>query len=501
MKRKRGVAFLLGALVLAGLCWLICSDGDKRGDRVLFLSSPNFYLAGVFQEGRVMELARTSLASRWVANLVFKPLAEYPYDETGPSSGDAEDRPYPVLLEVQNDTFDNGIHRLEVDLRVEGLTSRKIQEALDRARAYVEHALERTRQTPQIGVGVNLPDIEFTGVRSPSTAYTLLTIARPARRTEQGGQYVGWGPYVPTGQVVSGLNELTLRKREGDTYAQRFPRELAFQVAPSLTKPEELDPERDLLAVFPGPPAPKDPPGFRHVMIPYGYTYVAVILRDTLDPRRVYAWIRSLAWRFVRARGGDRNRIENFWIPRGWLSLGRCDRIRQGIRGFAYPSFQRPDLSRPLPFSVGVFIGTGPWVAPIAFQDFRESFFTGVQGDIQAVDDPMNPDVDVLIYKATFDPFLDSPAVLYEFGAGLISNEDLRRLNEFSRYMLDAGPGSLVTTTLATNIQREWSENLRIFPIFSEPITIYVNEEKIEDLHMNYREGFAHLNRWRWKTP
>ena len=500
--KKAGKLILIGIVVVAILYFSGLFRGctppppccPPPGDISFMVDAP-FFISKVLNNRNGYRDQDMPLKDRWALHLVFKPLVEYPRNEI--VSGGERERPLDCLIQLDNagrdPNYPNGLRYIvQFTKRDNSLTDADILSALNAARDYVQRSLN-PNEIPQITTDIDQGRIIFRGLRSLDAVYQILSISRPWREDTRNRQLSGWGPYSFTGSYNQQVNEISLRKEWNNI---SFPQNLRI-VTRSLIG-NEINTHGEYLIVIPGFPPTNIPENYRLYEIPYGYTYIAVVIHpENVQNGQAFSILRGLSMTYLEDKVGEQNvsrYIEPYWLPFGWLRLGRGTDIRRALRGMEYrevPSVNDYDI----PFTVGVYVGSAPGVAPINFANFHEEFFHG-SDKVVAVNNTENiRNVDVLIYKAIFDPDIDSPGLLYNFARNFINYRLVRQFNR--SLFLYYGANNENTVRLAAKIQSSWQDGNRIFPLFTEPISILVDTRYVNNPFINYREGFFNLSDWK----
>jgi len=212
------------------------------------------------------------------------------------------------------------------------------------------------------------------------------------------------------------------------------------------------------------------------------------------------------------------DKVADYWFPLGWEGsenvLKNCDRSKSSAIPFSDLE-ALPEIKNIKKQSLNIIVigmplnpDSNPLLKKID-KLFKEKL--GVD-KISILPNQDNwPKADIILFLTRYDPIVGDPSsLLLNFAESLkklapigSSASDspgrawLDHLRSLRNYLLENGPNNCLVADHIKSVQAKLKETAFIYPLYHMPYYIFYRTDHLSHIEMNYKIGFANLNRWK----
>lgn len=522
---KRGVVLAAIGAIAASLFFIECDSEELR----IALAIESSRVEEAKNLVKVTPYDPLEYHERWILNLVYEPLLRYEYVETNHSMGNPIRKESKEKDEVK-DSFQQGIIKHEdvddsrgdlvvaerarvtlpekihlSDGTVFETRGQQLDEPLDRYNSFLASKGAQSFQPSRMD---NTLNFSYTSARGAILYSVLLSRFRIYAKDKK-GQYIGSGPYmISIGD--SDDNDIVLKANKRHRLKSKLPAEtIRFKYYDNTAV---LLSGADAHIIVSTQRLKRK--GFKELIVPVGTHWFAWI-----NPRR-HQTVESRRWFYVNLLKPAREKLfsegelpskpvplrNSYWFPSSWAPSQSIEKIEKNITNYSFNRLEgnyttEPDLS-----SVRIAITKG-----VLFAD-RDSFIKHLeqylinQTNIKPIvkeeweGSVPYPKYDIVIIRETFDLEGEDPSSMLKSmcTSYLQTLEEVakKQLLEISDKTLVYGISNSEVAGDFRDIQKALYEEAILFPLFTRPIFIYYDSNKITEPKLNFREGFVRLSQW-----
>jgi hypothetical protein len=464
---------------------------------------------------------RYGYTTRWLLNLIFDPFAKYSSDETVEPGRAPTGDPYdfrPVLADpkdvtVQSDAASrigrfNAFPGTRFSNGIEFKVSEHFGNSIGNIREILrELGVSEVLKVSTEGDAVRAEYISFTSIRA---VLWELVMSIPRIELARGGERLGTGPYRFDSREQN-VTRLVANKMSKSYELGKMPEAIDFVYYQTVTNLLSANAEFDILISDHNPWAVRKTPmpsNLKTRLLPIG-SHVFLFLNPRKIPspaerQKIFASIfRKARNEVMRAGSVEQSGLipNDLWFPNQWIATQALDLQTEGR--LTASGFDRlvddPGISMPTDrvytmHLVGPFNENHPFIenvkALLGEQNVRITSRATLEDNWDSYD--------IVVFANDFDIVVGDPAQLLNVAPVRRVVQDVVRdnLQILSQLMFVHGRDNLPLAERFLAIQQSLVAERTVFPLFTSPVFLIYNTDRMKTLIANYREGFVRFPEW-----